>query len=885
MRWIAKISMRIRSLQQREHVDRELEDELRFHVERQAAANIAAGMSRDEARLAALQEFGGVQQIREECADMRRVNWLQDFAQDFRYGLRMLRKAPGFTAVAVLTLALGIGATTAIFSVVYGVLLYPLPYRNASRVIVLNETTPKVGTVSVSYPNFLDWRAQSHAFSQMAAVHSVGFNLAGVTQPENISGDAVSPNFLSLLGVRPYLGRDFESDEEKAGTAPVVLLSYALWQSHFGGDPDALGRAIKLDGRSYTIIGVLPADFRSPDKTDVLEPIGVWAAADKEEVTERGDRGDMVVVGRLAPGMTLTQARAEMDGIAARLAREYPGSNDEFSVKLQRVRDAFVGDMRPPILLLFGAVFFVLLIACANVANLFLVRGASRTKEIALRIAFGASRGRVLRQMLAESFVLALLGGALGIALAVAGIRGMGKLIPADTLSGATIHLNGTVLLFAAGAVVLAAFVFGLAPALHSTTPDVQSELKEGARTISSGTRQTRLRGVLAIVEISLAVVLMAGAGLMMKSLHRLLSVNPGFRPDRVLSMEMDLRTQQYTTSAAVRDFWQQVLDRAQNLPGVDGSAVGTGVPFTGSHSRSDVTIEGMPEPRPGSWPHPDVHVVSAGYAATLGVPLLRGRTFTSQDNESAPLVGMINAKLAREFFANQDPVGKRFMFGHPSAQEPSKWITIVGVLGDTKLYGLANPPRLEVYVPFRQAPEGDMTLLVKSAVDPAALISSIRRVVASIDKDQPIFAISTMNQLRSDSTSTRRITLVLLGAFSGLALALATIGIYGVISYSVAQRTHEIGIRMALGAQRSGVMRMVLVQGGKMALVGIGIGIVAALALTRLMSSLLFAVNAGDPATFAAVTLLLVIVALAACYVPARRAMRVDPMIALRHE
>jgi putative ABC transport system permease protein len=875
----------MRSLWRRERVDRELEGELRFHVERQTVANIAGGMSRDEARLAALREFGGVQQIREECADMRRVRWLQDFTQDIRYGLRMLRKAPGFTIVAVLTLALGIGATTAIFSVVYGVLLYPLPYRGASRVIVLNETTPKVGTVSVSYPNFLDWRAQSHAFSQMAAVHDVGFNLAGITQPENIRGNAVSPNFLSLLGVRPYLGRDFEPDEEKAGTAPVVLLSFALWESHFGGDRDVLGRAIKLDGRSYTIIGVLPANFRNPDKTDVLEPIGVWATTHREEVTERGDRGDMIVVGRLAPGVTLAQACVEMDGIAARLAREYPGSDDEFGVKLQPIRDAFVGDIGPPILLLFGAVFFVLLIACANVANLFLVRGATRTKEIALRIAFGASRGRVVRQMLTESLLLALLGGALGIALAFAGIRGIGQMIPADMLSGATIHLNGAVLLFAAGAVVVAAFIFGLAPALRSTSPDVQSELKEGVRTISSGSHQTRLRAALAILEISLSVVLMAGAGLMTKSLYRLLSVNPGIRPDRVLSMEMDLRTQQYATPAAVRNFWQRVLDAVQNLPGVESCAAGTVVPFTGSHSRSDVTIEGMPEPRPGSWPHPDVHVVSAGYAATLGIPLLRGRAFTNQDSEEGSLVGMINAKLAREFFANQDPIGKRFMFGHPSAKEPSKWITIVGVVADTKLYGLANPPRLEVYVPFRQAPEGDMTLLVKSAVDPAALISSIRGVVASVDKDQPIFAISTMNQLRSDSTSTRRITLVLLGAFSGLALALATIGIYGVISYSVAQRTHEIGIRMALGARHSGVLRMVLAEGGRIALIGVGIGVVAALSLTRLMSSLLFAVNASDPATFAAVALLLVVVALLACYVPARRAMRVDPMIALRHE
>jgi putative ABC transport system permease protein len=876
--------MRLRSLLRRGRVNRELDDELRFHVERAIAVNVAAGMSREEARFAALREFGGIEQIREECSDMRNVNWLQDFVQDVRYGLRMLRKNPGFTAVAVLTLALGIGANTAIFSFVYGVLLQPLPYRNASRLVVLNETNPKVGTVSVAYPNFLDWRAQSHAFSQMAAVRGVGFSLAGITQPENISGDAVSPNFLSMLGVRLFLGRDFDPSEEKSGTAPVVLLSYALWQSHLGADPNAVGRTVTLDGRSFTIAGVLPPNFRSVDKTDVLEPIGVWATGNAD-ATERGARGDLVVIGRLAPGVKLAQARAEMDGIATRLASEYPLANDQCGVSLQPIREVFVGDMRPAIFVLFGAVMFVLLIACANVANLFLVRGASRTKEIALRMAFGANRGRIVRQMLTESFVLALLGGAIGIALAIGGIRGMSGLIPADMLSGAPINLNGPVLLFAAGVIVLAAFVFGLAPAMHSTRPDVQSELKEGARTASAGKQQNKLRAALAIAEVSLALVLMAGAGLMMKSLYRLLSVNPGFRTDRVLTLEMDLRTQQYATHPAIHNFWQQVLDRVGTLPGVESAAVGTVVPFTGNHNRGDVTIEGMPQPRPGSWPHPDYHIVSPGYVTTLRIPLLRGRTFTDADNENAPLVGMINTKLAREFFASQDPVGKRFMFGHPSVKNPPKWITIVGVVGDTKLYGLANPARLEVYLPFRQETASDMNLLVKSAVDPAALISSIRGAVASIDKDQPIFAISTMNQLRSDSTSARRITLVLLGAFSGLALVLATIGIYGVISYSVAQRTHEIGIRMALGAQHWGVLRMVLGQGGKIALAGIAIGLVAALGLTRLMSSLLFSVNAGDPATFAAVALLLALVALLACYIPARRAMRVDPMVALRHE
>jgi len=891
MNWLAQFSRRLSMLFRRAQFDRELDEEMRLHIElrekeMREKGHGEYGLSPEEAHMNARKQFGNALATRETGHEAWGWAWLEHLSQDVRFAFRMFAKNPGFTAIAILTLALGIGANTAIFSVVYGVLLQPLPYRNPSQLVVLNETTPRVGNVSVSYPNFLDWRAQSRMFSQMASVDSVGFNLAGVSQPESISGEAVSPNFLSMLGVHPILGRDFNPSEEKSGTAPVALLSYQLWQSHLGGDRNVVGRTIALDGRSFTIVGVLPRDFRSVDKTDVMEPIGVWAT-NNPEAADRGDRGDSVVIGRLAQGATLAQARAEMEGIAANLAKEYPGSNDQFGVALMSIRDAFVSDARPAVLVLFAAVMFVLLIACANVANLFLVRGAARTKEIALRIAFGASRSRIIRQMLTESFVLACLGGILGLALAIGGIQGISKLIPMDMLSGAVVGLNGAVLLFAAGVVVLAAFIFGLAPALHSTKPDIQTELKEGGRTTSAGVAQNRLRGVLAIAEISLALILLVGAGLMMKSLYNLMNVNPGFRPDRVLNMEMDLRTQQYAKDPAILNFWQQVLDRVRALPGIESAAVGTVVPLTDNHSRGDITIEGMPLLKPGSYPHPDYHEVSSDYVRTLGIPLLRGRTFTEADNENAPLVGLINQKLARQYFPNEDPIGKRFMFGHPdpTGKTPPKWITIVGEVGDTKLYGLANPARLEVYVPYRQNANSDMNLVVKSSVDPAALINSIRGAIGSIDRDQPIFAISTMNQLVSDSVSTRRITLVLLGLFSALALILAAIGIYGVISYSVAQRTHEIGIRMALGAQRGDVLRMVLKQGVKIALAGVAIGFAISIGLTQLMSSLLFSVGADDPATFAGAAVLLALVALLACYIPARRALRVDPVIALRYE
>jgi putative ABC transport system permease protein len=861
-------------------MESEMDAEMRFHLETFADDLVRKGVRRQEALRRARMEFGGIERVKEEGREARGLSLFDTLFQDLRYSLRMLRKSPGFTAVALLTLAMGIGANTAIFSVVYSVLLEPLPYKDPSKLIFLNETTPRVGSVTLSYLDFLDWRSQSATFSQIAALHRVGFNLAGVSQPERISGGAVSPNFLSMLGLRPFLGRDFDASEEKAGAAPVVMLSCSLWQSHFGADPNSIGRTITLDGRGYTIIGVLPSNFRWTDKIDVLEPIGTWLAAHPDAMN-RGDRGDQEVLGRLAPGASFAQARSEMEGIAARLAKEYPGTNDQFGAALTPIREAYVGDTRMAILSLFGAVLCVLLIACANVANLLLVRAAGRTREIALRIAFGATRRRIIRQMLTESFVLAFLGGALGLVLAAVGAR----LLPTGMLRGTSVELNPAVLVFAVVLIALAAFVFGLAPAARSAKSDLQLQLKEGGAGTGIGTAQTRLRGIFVVAELALSLVLLAGAGLMMKSLHLLLSVSPGFQVDRVLTMELQLRTAQYDKDPAVRTFWQSVLDRVRALPGVQSAAIGTVVPFTDNHSRLDITIEGMALPKPGSFPHPDAHAVSDGYASTLGIPLLRGRTFTETDNENSPKVAMINAMLAREYFPNGDAVGKRLMFGHPSPTESPQWLTIVGVLGDTKLYGLAQAARLEVYVPFRQSPQGDMNLLIKSGVDPAALTSAVRNEVASVDKDQPIFALTTMTQLVNDSVSTRRFTLILLGLFSGLALVLAAIGIYGVISYSVAQRTRDIGIRMALGASRSDVMRDVLAIGVRLTGVGLALGLAGALLSTRVLASLLYGVGSTDAFTFTAVSVVLTVVALVASYLPARRATRVDPIVALRYE
>jgi putative ABC transport system permease protein len=869
----------------RRRSDERLREELEQHVAFQTEENIRSGMSPGEARREALLRLGAVEAVRERYHEEKSLPVLECLQQDFRFALRQLRKSPGFTAIAALTLALGIGANTAVFSIVYSALLQPLPYRDASRLMVLNETTPNVGVVTVSYPNFLDWRAQSHTFSEFAALHNVSFNLSGVTEPESISGFAVSPNFLAMIGMRPIIGRDFQPSEEKSGTDPVAILSYSLWQRRFAGTPGVLDRTIVLNGRDFTIVGVLPSDFLAPSNTDVLIPIGVWIGNNSDEAHDRGDRGDLTVIARRAPGISIKQATSELEGIEARLDQEYPADNEQYGVALQPIRDSFVGQTRLTLLVLFGAVIFVLLIACANVANLFLVRGTGRTKEIALRIALGASSSRIFAQMLTESLVLSLFGGICGLGLAFVGVRGVAKLMPATLLHGAATALNIPVLLFAAAIVLLAAFVFGITPAVHSNRTDVQSELKESSRTSSAGTVHSRLRGALAISEAALALVLLVGAGLMMKSLYRLLQVDPGFQPDQVLTMTLSLRPDQYSKAAAVRNFWERLLQRVRELPGVKSAAVSTHTPMTGNHGRSDVTIEGMAQPMPGHYPHPDVHVVSPGYVQTLGIALLRGRSFTDADREDAPLVAMINKRLANQFFPNQDPIGKRFMFGHPSPKEQPKWLTIVGVVGDTKLYGLANLSRLEVYAPFLQHPSSEMDLVIKSRAHPGSLTSAVRWAVYSVDKDQSIASIATMKQLVNSSIAAPRLTLILLGLFSALALVLGAIGIYGVVSYSVAQRTREIGVRMALGAPRAGVFRMVISQGMKLAATGLVIGILAALGLARLMSSLLYQVSAADFEIFTSVAALLLLVAFAASYIPARRATSVEPIVALRCE
>ncbi len=863
----------------RDRRERNLRAELRAHLDLDAAARVAAGEEPAAALHAAERRFGNLTDV----AEVTRAQWggmaWQALRQDARYGLRQLRRNPGFAAAAVVTLALGIGASVAIFSVVYATLLRPLPFRDAGRVYKLNETTPMVGRVSVSYPNFQDWQSQSRAFAAMSYVHHESFLLTGAGRPHYYSGLAVSSNFFATLGLRPALGRGFTPHE----AATDVVLSYPFFERQFEGDSAALGRALRLDGQDFDVVGVLPSSFRWPNQANFLVPLRYWIAHNHAQAADRGDRGDSAVFARLAPGAAIGQARAEMAGIAARLARAYPAADDQFSVAATPLRDAFVGSQQPALLALFGGVVFLLLIACANVANLFLVRGAARSREIAVRRALGASRGRIVRQLLTEGLVLACLGGAAGLGLALAGVRWLVALVPPSLGAGAELRLNGPILGSALAVILLAALLFGLGPALQAARPEVQSELKDEGAGLALARRRRGLRSLVAAGELALAVILLIGAGLMTQTLYRLLHTGPGFQPHHRYAMEIRLRPG-YRTDAAVVNFWRQALRRVRAVPGVERAAVGDDVPFTGNHARSDITIEGMPLPRPGGYPHPDLHFISPGYFATLGISLLRGRDFTDRDNAHGPRVAIVNERLARQFFGNADPLDKRLHFGDAGAGKPD-WFTIVGEVGDTRMYGLGNPSRLEVYLSAWYAPDSDMEVLVQSRVAAATLAPELRAAAASVDRGQPVFEVDSMTSLIDQSIATPQTTFWLLALFGLAALVLAAVGVYGVIAFSVAQRTREIGIRMALGARAGDVLRAVLGQGLALALAGVLAGWAGAWALTRFLASLLYQVRPADPRTFAAAAGVLALVALAAAYVPARRAARIDPLQALRNE
>jgi putative ABC transport system permease protein len=806
--------------------------------------------------------------------------------RDLRFAFRGLLKRPVFTAIAVVTLGLGIGATTAIFSVVNSVILRRLPYPNADRIVAIRELNPEGKRVQTTGPNFIDWRAQNTVFEHLAAFKRTSINLALADRSERISFAQTSADFFDVFGVGPQLGRLFISGDEQAGHAPVVVLSDALWRRGFGADPGVIGHQISLDTESYTVIGVAPPGFQYPDKVELwLPPLKLAPEFNREvEPTERRGMGYLNVVGLLKPGVSVAQAASEMETITARLRQQYPDTNNRRFNTVLSLHEHLTGESNTMLWLLFGAVMFVLLIACANVANLLLASATSRRREIAIRVALGASRWRVVRQLLTESAILALAGGALGLALASWGVTVLTKLLPQEFPRLNEIGMDWRVFGFTLGASLLTGFIFGFAPALHTSKTDVQEAMKESGRGTAGSTRHTRLRHALIIAEVALSVVLLAGAGLLFRSFMRLQSVNAGFTAQQVLTAQLSPAGPKFQEDADLVAFYDRVLERARAIPGVVSAGTINTLPLAGGPTIA-FRIEGRPVLTVDKWVPTNFRSVSPDYFQTMSIPVMQGRTFTAEDRTGAPRKLMINQALAQRDFPDEDPVGKRITLGNTDENNQPIWFEIIGVTANVRSEQLREDPPPEIYFSASQLTFQKMAVVVRSTVEAESLAPALRQAVAEVDRTVPVAQVQTMEHIVSESVTEPRFNLFLLGLFGAIALLLSAAGIYGVTAYTVTQRTHELGIRVALGAQVSDVLKLVLGQG--MAVIGMGlvIGLAAAFGLMRLLRSLLFGVGENDPLTFAAITLVLLFVALLACYLPARRATKVDPMIALRYE
>jgi putative ABC transport system permease protein len=806
---------------------------------------------------------------------------MDTFFHDVRYGVRMLLKNPGFATVAVIALALGIGANAAIFSVVNTVLLRSLPYGDPDRLMVLRETKlPQFPEFSVSPGNFLDWQKQNTVFEKLVAINGSAYNFTSdAADPERLRGARVSAGLFEMLGAVPALGRTFLDEEDQPGQN-LAILSSALWKRRFSSDPNIIGQPITLSATSYTVIGVMPSTFRFPDSdTELWTPIALTAAQAQQHGAHY-----LSVIGRLKPGVTLDQAGAEMSTIAGRLAEQYSGSNAGWSVNVVPMQEYDVRDIKPALLILLGAVALVLLIACANVANLLLARATARQKEIAIRTALGASRWRVVRQLLTESVLLALAGGAVGLLLALWGTDLLLALAPEDLPRVKDVALDGRVIAFTLAVTFLTGIIFGLVPALQASRPNLNETLKEGGRGTTGG--HHRVRGSLVVTEVALALMLLVGAGLLIRSFYRLQQVNPGFNTRDAIAVTVSLPGKKYPQDDQVAAFYTQLLEKVSALPGVVATGATQSLPVQGDYLLG-FNIQGRPPDPPGEDKSTNYYAVTPDYFKAMGIPLIRGRVFTDQDRKDTPRVAIINEEMAKKYFPDEDPIGK----GINVTNGPETFREIVGIVGGVKQYGPAQPTTLQTYEPYLQNPFSGMTLVVRTGEgNPTALTSAIRSQVLAIDKDQPIARTRPLEQIVSESVAKQRFAMLLLGTFGAVALVLAAVGLYGVMSYAVTQRTHELGIRLALGASTGNVLRLVVGQGMTLALVGVGIGLGGAFVLTRivlprLMASLLFGTGATDPLTFAAISLLLAGVALGACLVPARRAIKVDPMVALRYE
>jgi putative ABC transport system permease protein len=816
--------------------------------------------------------------------------------QDLRYGARMLLKNPGISFVVILALALGIGANTAIFSVVNAVLLRPLPYDEANRLVFLSETSKSMDEISVSYPNFTDWRNQNQVFEKIGVYNRESYNLTGGGEPERILTAQASADLFSALRVQAAIGRVFNNEEDTPGGAPVVVLTYGLWQRRFGGQSSIVNQQLTFNNKSYTVIGVMPQSFQFPNRVEMWVPVGQLAGDPAWK--QRGNHPGLYSVARLKPGVTLTQARAEMDNITGNLEKQYPDSNSGNGALVQPMLEVFVSDVRPTLWVLFAAVGFVLLTACANIANLLLARASARQKEMAIRTALGAGRWRITRQLLTESVLLSLAGGAFGLLVARWGIELILYISPNAIPRSREIALDWRVLAFTLGIAFVTGVLFGLVPALQAGVVEVHETLKETGRGV---TGRQWLRSSLVIAEVATTLILLVGAGLMIRSFYHLQKVNPGFSYEHLTSFSVSLPEKKYATEEQRDQFLTRLLENVRGLPGVESTAAASGLPLGNNGWQTSFIVEGRPIPPPAQTPLMEACLVTPDYFRTMNIPLMRGRYFNEHDNR-AWLAGrnlsklnegeraiagvnviVIDEEFARRFWPGEDAVGKRIRSG-PEDSAPT--LTVIGVVGRVKMEALNHDSnRVQGYLSFAQMPFAGMTVITKAATDPNQLIAALRQQVKAIDPDQPIYGVRTMNEIRSDSVAPERLNLTLLTIFAGIALVLAIVGIYGVMSYSVTQRTHEIGIRIAIGAQPRDVFRMVIGQGMMLALIGVGLGLMGAFGLTRLMTTMLFGVEPTDPATFAVIAVLLTVVALVACYVPGRRATKVDPIVSLRYE
>ena len=808
---------------------------------------------------------------------------MSTFWQDIKFGVRMLLRNRGVTVIAILALALGVGANTAIFSIVNGVLLRPLPYRDPGRLVWFWEIQPTLPTAPFSGADFLDYQSQNQTFERVSAVRTLASNLTGQGEPQRIRIAVVSTNLFSTLGVQPIVGRDFLPAEGQPGAARVGLVTYGFWQSQFGGDRSVLGKQLVLNGEPVTIVGVLPASFQ------YLQDLPVWInprnsvpeVFPNSSVDPRTNRGMhyLSVLGRLKPGVSLTQAQADISRVSAQLQQKY-SSNAGHSVHLIPLQERSVGQIRVTLLVLLGVVGVVLLIACANVANLLLARAAGRQKEIAIRTTLGAGRLRIARQLLTESILLALGGGALGLLIAFGCVRLLEAVNPEQLPRVAEIHVDLRVLAFTLGISLLTGLLFGLAPAVQASRLALGEVLKEGGRGNSAGLRHGRLRNLLVIAEMAMSLVLLIGAGLLARSFMRLLEVQPGFRADHLVTMFMNFAGPKYALPGSSSQFEEQLIQRVEAMPGVQGVAISNDLPLEGDDTTTGVgSIEGRDNLPPGHEFLVGIHIANPGFFRAMGIPLLRGREFNSTDAAKSTSVLIINQKVAETFWPGQDPIGKHVQVMGPSPSE------VVGLVGNVRHNGLGEAPDFETYTPYKQSPWAYMVLAVRTNSDPRSMAEAVKSAVASLDPDLPVHDIRTMEQVAADALAPRRITLYLIGAFALLALVLSAVGIYGVMSYAVTQRTHEIGVRMALGAQPRDILQMVVRHGMQLAAIGVAFGIVGAFILTRYLKTLLFEIKSTDALTFAAVAALLAAIAFLATYLPARRATRVDPMIALRYE